>query len=186
MRAMEGHNDHLYFEETQHFARWIRVTVLLPVAVVGCLSLALLVAGSTRTALVPGGLALVFLILAVPNLVIKLVTKLDARHLHLRLDPPGLPMPFLPPRAQDIALSDISHCEVRTYRALFDREYWGNHVWGLGTAFRGGAYLYMMNTGPLNGTGVQLQLRSGERMLVGSDHPEALASAIMRASSEGR
>jgi hypothetical protein len=83
-------------------------------------------------------------------------------------------------------LSDISHYEVRTYRALRDREYWGNHFWGLGTAFRGGAHLYTMNTGILRGTGVQLQLRGGERILVGSEHPEALASAIMRAMSEGR
>ncbi|HEY3018808.1 MAG TPA: hypothetical protein VGJ32_01380, partial [Solirubrobacteraceae bacterium] len=83
---MEGQNDRLSFEETQHFARWIRVTVLLPVAVLGCLSLALVIDCSTRTALVPGGLALVFLVLAVPNFVMKLVTKLDARHLHLRLD----------------------------------------------------------------------------------------------------
>ena len=183
---MEGQNDRLYFEETQHFARWIRVIVLLPVAALGCLSLALFVEGSTRSALIPGGLALVFLVLAVPNWVMKLVTKLDARHLHLRLDPTGLPMPFLPPRVQDIRLSDISHCEVRTYRALSDREYWGNHFWGLATAFRGRAYLYLMNTGILSGTGVQLQLRGGERILVGSDHPEALASAIMRATSEGR
>jgi hypothetical protein len=183
---MDGQNDHLYFEEAQHFARWIRVTVLLPVAALGCLSLALLVEGSTRSALVSGGPALVLLLLAVPNFVMKLVTKLDARHLHLRIDPPGLRIPFLPPRVMDIPLSDISHYEVRTYRVLFDREYWGTHFWGLGTAFRGGACLYMMNTGIFSGTGVQLQLRSGERILVGSEHPEALASALTRARSEGR
>jgi hypothetical protein len=181
---MQEDNDRLYFEETQHFARWIRVTVLLPVAVLGCLGLAVSVEGSTRSALVPGGLAVVFLFFAVPNFVIKLVTKLDARHLHLRLDPLALPMPFLPPRVQHIALSDIEQCEVRTYRALHDREYWGNHFWGLGTAFRGSAYLYMMSTGLLSGTGVQLKLRSGERILVGSDHPEALTSAIIRARSD--
>jgi hypothetical protein len=95
-------------------------------------------------------------------------------------------VPFLPPRVKDIPLSDISHCEVRTYRVLLDREYWGNHFWGLGTAFRGGAYLYLMNPGVFSGTGVQLQLRSGERILVGSEHSEALASAITRATSEGR
>jgi hypothetical protein len=183
---MEGQNDHLYFEEIQHFARWIRVTVLLPVAALAGLSLALSVVSSTRSAVVPGGLALAFLVVAVPNFVIKLGTKLDARHLHLRLDPRALPMPFLPPRVQDIPISDIDHCEVRTYRALHDREYWGNHFWGLGTAFRGGAYLYLMNTGILSGTGVQLELRSGERILVGSDHPDALASAIMRARNEDR
>jgi hypothetical protein len=184
MRSVGRQNDHLYFEEAQHFARWIRVTVLLPVAVLGCLSLALLVEGSTNSALVPGGLAMIFLLLAVPNFVIQLVTKLDGRHLHLRIDPSGLRMPFLPPRVQDIPLSDISHCEVRTYRVLFDREYWGRHFWGLGTAFRGGAWIYMMNTGILSGTGVQLQLRSGERILVGSQHPEALAIAITRAKSD--
>jgi hypothetical protein len=166
------------FEETQRFARWIRVTVLVPVAVLAAVGLALLLDGSTRSALVPGLLAVVFGLLAVPSLLIRLVTELDAQQLHLRLDPPGLRMPFLPPRAQDISLSDIRRCDVRTYRPLFDREYWGNHVWGLGTAFGGGAYLYMMDAGILSGTGVQLELRSGERILVGSRHPEALAGAV--------
>lgn len=183
---MDGQNDGLYFEETQHFARWMRATALLPVAVVGGLGLALSIEGSTRSAALAGGVALVFVVLAVPNFVIKLVTKLDAQHLRLRLDPLGLPIPFLPPRDREIPVADISRCEVRRYRALSDREYWGNHFWGLGSAFRGGADLYMMHTRILSGTGVQLELLSGERILLGSDHPEALASAIARAQREGR
>ena len=137
---MEGQNDRLYFEETQHFARWIRVIVLLPVAALGCLSLALFVEGSTRSALIPGGLALVFLLLAVPNWVMKLVTKLDARHLHLRLDPTGLPMPFLPPRvplphehrdlewngsAAPAARRRANPCRIRSPRSARQRDHAG-------------------------------------------------------------
>src|SRR5439155_12580867 len=141
MGSMEGQNDRLYFEETQHFARWIRVIVLLPVAALGCLSLALFVEGSTRSALIPGGLALVFLLLAVPNWVMKLVTKLDARHLHLRLDPTGLPMPFLPPRvplphehrdlewngsAAPAARRRANPCRIRSPRSARQRDHAGN------------------------------------------------------------
>src|SRR4051794_15194082 len=175
LRSMDGANDHVLFEETQHLARWIRALVLLPVAAVGGLGLALATQGSTRDAAVAGGLALLFALLAVPNFVIRLVTKVDARHLRLRLDPLGLPVPFLPPRDREIPLSDISRCEVHMYRALSDRAYWGNHFWGLGSAFRGGADLYLMR-----GRGVQLTLRGGERILLSSGHPEALAGVIAR------
>jgi hypothetical protein len=134
-------------------------------------------------ALINTALALFFLLLAVPNFILKLVTRLDSSHLHLRIYPLRLPVPFLPPRTRDVLLSEIAHWEVRTYKPLLDREYWGKHLWGLGSA-SGGRYLYMMKPGPISGRGVQLQLRSGERMLLGSEHPEELTSAITLAKSE--
>lgn len=93
------------------------------------------------------------------------------------------PVPFLPARVRDIPLADIAGHEVRTYRVLFDREYWGRHFWGLGSALRRGAHIYVMNARPLSGRGVQLQLGSGERLLVGSKSPEALAGAIALAKT---
>lgn len=165
---------------------WIKAIALLPCIVLGYPVLLLWLDGSRFVpgALVLGALALLFLLLAVPNFILKLVSTLDSSHLHLRIYPLALPVPFLPPRTRDVSLSDISHWEVRAYRPLFDREYWGTHFWSLGSAFGGGRYLYMMKVNPLSGRGVQLQLRSGERLLVGSRHPEELARAIDLAKGE--
>ncbi len=125
----------------------------------------------------------IFLLLAVPNFILKLVISLDSSHLHLRIYPLRLPVPFLPPRIRDVPLSEISHWEVRTYKPLLDREYWGPHLWDLGSAFGGDRYLYVMKGFSRSG-GVQLQLRSSERLHLGSEHPEELASAITLAKSE--
>ena len=88
-------------------------------------------------------------------------------------------------KQKDIPLSDISEWGVRTYNSLLSTEYWGWHFWGLAVA-RGGRYLYIMRpSSPFSsGRGVQLQLRSGERVLLGSEHPEELTSAITLAKSE--
>ncbi len=87
---------------------------------------------------------------------------------------------------KDIALSDISRWEVRTYNSLRSSEYWGWTFWGLSVA-KGGRYLYMMRpSSPISGRGVQLQLASGERVLVGSERPEELENAITTAKSASR
>jgi hypothetical protein len=172
-----------YFEEEQHFPPWIKAIALLPVAILGCPAILMWLEGPrfVLIALIFSSLALVLLVLAIPNFVIKLLIRLDSSYLHLRIYPLKLPVPFLPPRIRDVPLDDISHWEVRTYKPLLDRDYWGTHFWSLGSAFGGGRYLYMMKVNPTSGRGVQLQLRSDERLLVGSKHPEELANAITRA-----
>lgn len=183
---MEEQSNHLYFQEAQRFPLWIKAIALLSVVVLAYPAVLMWMEGSrfVAIALIFTALALFFLLLAVPNFVIRLVTRLDSSYLYLRIYPLKLPVPFLPPRVRNVPLEDIAHWEVRTYRPLFDREYWGTHFWSLGRAFGGGGYLYMMKVNPLSGRGVQLRLRSGERLLVGSEHPEALASAITLAKSE--
>lgn len=186
-----------YFEEEQGFALWIKAIALLPVvvlcipAIVGWIAVVVSLTDGSRfppaaiiLAIILIPLALFSLLLAVSTFILKLVTRLDSSHLHLRIHPLKLPVPFLPPRIRDVPLDDISHWELRTYRPLSDREYWGTHLWSLGSAFGGGRYLYMMKVNPISGRGVQLQLRSGERLLIGSKHPEELADAITRAKSE--
>jgi hypothetical protein len=174
------------FKEEQRFPLWIKAIMLLPVGVLACLA-TLMWLGRPRyivIALIFTALALFFLLLAIPNFILKLVISLDSSHLHLRIYPLRLPVPFLPPRIRDIPLREISHWEVRTYKPLLDREYWGTHFWGLGSGFGGDRYLYMMKPGLISGGGVQLWLRSGERLLLGSEHPEELTSAITLAKSE--
>jgi hypothetical protein len=172
-----------YFEEEQHFPPWIKAIALLPVAILGCPAILMWLEGPmfVPIALIFSALALLLLVLAIPNFVITLLTWLDSSHLHLRIYPLKLPVPFLPPRIRDVSLDDISHWEVRTYKPLLDREYWGPHFWSLGSAFGGGRYLYMMQVNLISGRGVQLQLRSDERLLIGSKHPEELANAITQA-----
>jgi hypothetical protein len=174
-----------YFEEEQRFPLWIKAIVLLPVVVLTYFAIQMWLGGPryVTLALIVSALALFFLLLALPNFILKLVITLDSSHLHLRIYPLSLPVPFLPPRIKDVALSEISHWEVRTYKPLLDREYWGPHLWGLGSAFGGDRYLYIMK-GFIRSRGVQLQLTSGERLLVGSEHPEELTSAITLAKSE--
>jgi hypothetical protein len=185
------------FEEEQGFALWIKAIVLLPVVVLGLFAIVMwmLVVQSliyTRpaaivpitVAIIVTTTALLFLLLAMPTFIIKLVTRLDLSHLHLRIYPLKLPVPFLPPRIKDVSLSDISHWEVRTYRPLSDSEYWGSHFFSLGRAFGGRRYLYVMKANPISARGVQLQLRNGEKLFIGSEHPEELNMAISLAKSK--
>ena len=65
------------------------------------------------------------------------------------------------------ALADIESAEVRTYRPI--REYGG---WGLRVGPSGMAW------NAYGDQGVQLVLRGGRRVLIGSQDPEALARAI--------
>ncbi len=175
-----------HFEEEQRFPLWIKAVVLLPVVVLAYFAVRMWLGGPRYVgiALIVAALALFFLLLALPNFVLKLVISMDSSRLRLRIYPLGLPVPFLPPRTWDIPLSEISHWEARTYKPLSDREYWGPHLWGLGSAFGGDRYLYAMKPGLFSARGVQLRLRSGERLFLGSEHPEELAGAIALAKSE--
>lgn len=183
---MEEHLERLYFEEEQRFPLWIRVIVLLPVVALGYPAILMWFGGGANLGLVRvlfTVLVLGALVGAALTFMMKLVTKLDSSHLHLRIHPQKWSL--LPRRMthKDIALSDIWRWEVCTYNALGSTEYWGWHFWGLGVA-KGGRYLYMMRPrGPIRGRGVQLQLASGERVLVGTERAEELANAITMAKN---
>jgi hypothetical protein len=183
---MEEHLERLYFEEEQRFPLWIRAIVLLPVVALGYPAILLWFSGGANLGLVRvlfTVLTLGALVGAALTFMMKLVTKLDSSHLHLRIHPHMVPL--LPRRMthKDIALRDIWRWEVRTYNALLSTEYWGRHFWGLGVA-KGGRYLYIMRPSSLiKGRGVQLELASGERVLVGTEHAEELANAITMARS---
>jgi hypothetical protein len=179
----------LYFEEEQHFPLWIKAIVLLPVVAFGYPAILMWFSGGTNLGLVrmlSTLLALGALGGAALTIMMKLVTKLDSSNLRLRIHPHKWSL--LPRRMthKDIALSDIWRWEVRTYNALLSTEYWGWNFWGLSVA-KGDRYLYMMRpSSPVSGRGVQLQLASGERVLVGSEHPEELENAIATAKGTSR
>ena len=186
---MEEHLQPLFFEEEQRFPLWIKAIVLLPVVALGFPAILMWFSGGANLGLVRvffTVLALVALSGAALHFMMKLVTKLDSSHLHLRIHPHKWSL--LPSRMthKDIALSDICRWEVRTYNALLGTEYWGWHFWGLSVA-KGGRYLYVMRpSSPISGRGVQLWLSSGERVFVGSERPEELQEAITAAKSASR
>lgn len=66
-----------------------------------------------------------------------------------------------------IGLEDINGFDVQIYRAI--RDYGG---WGIRYGRKGKAYNVSGNRG------VQLQLSNGERILIGSQHPEEMAKAL--------
>jgi hypothetical protein len=67
-----------------------------------------------------------------------------------------------------VAISAIRHIDVVTYRPIADYGFWGIR------AGRDGEKAYIAR-----GTrGVRIELNDGSRFLVGSQRPEALASAL--------
>jgi hypothetical protein len=176
---VSGPTDDTYFTEEQHFPLWIKAFPLLTAAAAAVLLVVLAIGGLSPAAVVAGALlVLVFLPLAVLHFAMKLVTRLDASGLHLRIHPARWSL--LPRRMtqKDVPFGDMSRWTVRTYHSLASREFWGWHFWGLSAA-KGGRYLYIMQpSGPTSGRGVQVELKSGEVLLIGSKDPQKFADLI--------
>jgi hypothetical protein len=94
----------------------------------------------------------------------KLTTKLDSNGLHIL---------FFPLRRRDIPLNDIAHWEACTYRPI--RDYGG---WGIKVGRRGWAYNVSGNQG------VELKLKNGKKLLIGSQRSEDLSAAISTAKRD--
>lgn len=77
-------------------------------------------------------------------------------------------------RERRVPLSEISAAEAATYDAARD---WGGY--GIRTTGRGRAYIAGGNRG------VRLKLANGSMILIGSEHPEELVSAVNRHVSTG-
>lgn len=89
----------------------------------------------------------------------KMVTEVREDSVVVRGEPLSL--------ERQIPFEEIRTCDARTYSAL--REYGG---WGIRCGWNGKAYNVSGNRG------VQLQLASGEKLLIGSQKAEELAEAI--------
>jgi hypothetical protein len=144
------------YHERQHFNRAL---------LIGLFFVALVASGIAIVAAIKiGQLWLAAVIIAVAMLpsilgfLLRLETRVEEGVLTVRL------LPFGPRR---IALSDISRAEVRTYRPI--REYGG---WGIRWSRAGMAY------NARGDRGVQLELKDGRRVLIGSQEPERLLAAV--------
>jgi hypothetical protein len=87
--------------------------------------------------------------------------------LEVRVEPDALYIRFAPFIRRRIAYSNIRAAEARTYSPI--REYGG---WGIRYGAAGKAYNVSGNEG------VQLRMANGERLLIGSQRANELASAI--------
>ena len=106
---------------------------------------------ATLSFLLTAGIALLFYVL-------KLVTRVDRDGVHVR---------FYPLTSRRIPFDDLIACHARTYRPI--REYGG---WGIRFSRKGMAYNVSGNQG------VQLELRQGRPLLIGSQHADVLANTI--------
>ena len=87
-------------------------------------------------------------------------TEVRADDIHLQ----GVPLPFC---TKHINYSEIETYEARRYHPL--RDFWG---WGIRFGRSGRAYTVRGNQG------VQLVFKNGQRLLIGSQHPEQLVEAV--------
>lgn len=162
-----NYDPNVYFHEEQRF----RQPWLIAVMVLGCamsfagVGLALSDADKARD-----GMHSAALILAVETLMVALVVVLfvtakmvtEARYEGILVQ--GYPIARL---RRLIPYSDIVSCEARNYSPIM--EYGG---WGIRRGPGGNAYNVSGNRG------VQLLLRSGEKLLIGSQKADELAAAI--------
>src|SRR5579883_2304075 len=157
------------FREEQRFSPLLG---FLPVALAGGLVWVLFqtglghgARGKPASALIPLLAVVAVAALVVPLLVLaKLTVEVGGGEIRVRF------FPFL---KKAIALSEVVSCESRTYRPIL--EYGG---WGVRYSLRNGwAYNVRGNRG------VQLRLKDGKRILIGSQRPEELAEALRKGMS---
>lgn len=90
--------------------------------------------------------------------------------LKVGVDTTNIYIHFTPFSKRVIPLSDIQNCEARTYNPLL--EYGG---WGVRSSWRAG-----MAYNAMGDRGVQLQLKDGKKVLIGSQRSEELSAVILR------
>lgn len=167
MKSQDG----LYFREVQKNRQWwLWAVVLAPCAVVGYGAVRQLGFGQPwgDRSMSDAGLGLLIVFLA------AVIVWLHKMSLVTQVRAEGLTVQFKwlwRPRL--IPLSTIHSYRVVTYKPL--AEYGG---WGIRYGFNGGKAYTSSGT-----RGVQLEFVDGERLLIGSQRPEALARAIEQAKS---
>ncbi len=156
------------FREEQRLSQWwVRVLVLIPAGMGWWVFLTQVVGGD------PGGerpasdwavwVMLVLFGVGLPLLILlaKLVVTVDRQHVRMR---------WIPLAWRTIRVADIKSAEARTYRPI--REYGG---WGIRWSTKNG-----VAWNAVGNRGVQLELRAGKRLLIGSQRPEELEAAIRK------
>jgi hypothetical protein len=154
----------MFFEERQRFLS----NALLQAFLVLLLAIALALGLWSRGTAGPSPLAVLFAGVLALGLVVLMELRVVVR-------PGEVEIHMWPFRRKVIPVQDIVEYEPRTYRPIL--EYGG---WGIRFGPRGWAYNVSGNRG------VQLRLRDGKRILIGSQKADELARAIAEARGERR
>ena len=156
------------YREEQHFHGAILGVLIAAFVVVAIVTVVEVVAGRP---------AEVWLVVVGPLVVLVVAVLLSLSHLDVDVTDDGVTIAFryVWP-ARRIAFSEIVGLQVRRYSPLL--EYGG---WGVRLGPKGWAYVTSVNEG------VQLRLRRGLPVLIGSAHPHELEAAIREGvESQGR
>lgn len=160
------------FEEDQRFRQpWLILVVVFVCAIVFTsvfLSLQSLTPASLGTIRVAG------MISGIVATALVVITLLVSR-LRVRVDHQSLDISFRPFVHRRIRLQDIAEFEPRTYRPLVDASGWGVHY-----SFTGKGWAYNVS----GDRGVQIRLKNGAWLLIGSQKPDELAQALAEAQRE--
>jgi hypothetical protein len=162
-------NPILYKEEQAFRQPWLWTCVLgTSVVVLGVLAFTISQEPPPGAALLLPVAIAVLIGLGVPWLLwaMRLTVLVEPGHLHVR---------FFPFRCRDIRLSKVARWQVRNYRPIL--EYGG---WGIRYSLTGSGWAYNVS----GNRGVQLEFTDGNRLLIGSQHPEELAGALERARAQ--
>lgn len=142
------------YRERQWIARTIWVPVLLAVAVAGLL--VMVVTGDNDT-----------IVIVAAALGVLVLIVLGFAHLTTTVDEDALTLSYVPFWRRRIALGEIATAAPRSYRPIREWGGWGIRGWGRNIAYT------------VHGTqGVQLVLRNGHRVLVGTHRPDELTRAL--------
>jgi hypothetical protein len=158
--------DRILFEEEQRFRQpWLILVVVFICAIVFTsvfLSLHSLTIASVGTV---GFVGMLSGIVASSLVVIILLVA----RMRVRVDHQALEISFRPFVHRRIRLQEIARFEPRTYRPLVDASGWGVHY-----SFTGKGWAYNVS----GDRGVQITLKNGAWLLIGSQKPDELARAI--------
>jgi hypothetical protein len=153
------------FHEEQSFRQpwvWILMLGSLPVMIASFAVAFIHEQGKVQGLIVPALVSVPVMVAAIALvLLMKLTVEVEDGRLHVR---------FFPLVKRNIPVAEIARWEARTYRPIL--EYGG---WGIRFGWKGMAY-------NVNGNrGVQLEFTNGKRLLIGSQRPDELATAITHA-----
>jgi hypothetical protein len=161
--------DRILFEEEQRFRQpWLILVVVFICAIVFT-SVFLSLHSFTVASLGTLGFAGMLSGIVASSLVV--IVLLFAR-LRVRVDHQTLEISFRPFVYRRIRLQEIAQFEPRTYRPLVDASGWGVHY-----SFTGKGWAYNVS----GDRGVQIKLKNGAWLLIGSQKPDELARALAEA-----
>lgn len=94
---------------------------------------------------------------------VKMVTEIDTSQIYIK---------YIPFFRKTIRLDETAHYEIRKYRPIWEYGGWGIRWGGIKQG-----WVYNMS----GNMGVQLTLKNGKRILIGTNQPEILKEAIDKA-----